>query len=364
MLSLVEKLKDLKVGLNNDKYIDVILQSLPLSYDSFIVNVNMNGLENSINELINILVQYKDMSKKSTPSPLVGEASTSKAKEWARERGRWVLSSSRGQMISAPIAVRKDIGRGIVLHSSQARSNWIITAQDKRKLDSLENTQILHARLGHISQDRMKRLVDSKSLEIDNLDKLPVCESCLKGEMTRKPFIVQSTLANGLLDLICTNVCGPLNTQAREAFSYFITFIDDHLRYGYVYLMRYKSEVFVRFKEFKLEENGLVSQWTLPGTPQLNGMAERRNRNLLDMIRSMMSFMELPLSFWGYALEMAAKLLNIAPCKTVAQTLYQIWHGKLAFYKYLRVWVALHRSRSKMERSWIRGLVCVGSLVI
>ncbi|KAL0413063.1 UNVERIFIED_CONTAM: hypothetical protein Sradi_1508000 [Sesamum radiatum] len=56
------------------------------------------------------------------------------------------------------------------------------------------------------------------------------------------------------------------------------------------------------------------------------------------MVRSMMSFTELPLSFWGYALETAAKLLNMAPSKTVAQTPNQIWHDKPASYKYLRVW--------------------------
>ncbi|KAL0304839.1 UNVERIFIED_CONTAM: hypothetical protein Scaly_3007200 [Sesamum calycinum] len=56
------------------------------------------------------------------------------------------------------------------------------------------------------------------------------------------------------------------------------------------------------------------------------------------MIRSMMSFTELPLSFWSYALETAARFLNIAPSKTVAQTPYQIWHDKPASYKYLRVW--------------------------
>ncbi|KAL0302484.1 UNVERIFIED_CONTAM: hypothetical protein Sangu_3098600, partial [Sesamum angustifolium] len=72
--------------------------------------------------------------------------------------------------------------------------------------------------------------------------------------------------------------------------------------------------------------------------PQLNGVAERRNRTLLDMIQSVMSFTELRLSFWGYALETAARLLNIAPSKIVAQTPYQIWHGKPASYEYLRVW--------------------------
>ncbi|KAL0420410.1 UNVERIFIED_CONTAM: Retrovirus-related Pol polyprotein from transposon RE2 [Sesamum latifolium] len=51
-----------------------------------------------------------------------------------------------------------------------------------------------------------------------------------------------------------------------------------------------------------------------------------------------MSFTELPPSFWGHALETAVKLLNISPSKSIAQTPYEIWHGKPASYKYLRVW--------------------------
>ncbi|KAL0396323.1 UNVERIFIED_CONTAM: Retrovirus-related Pol polyprotein from transposon RE2 [Sesamum calycinum] len=52
----------------------------------------------------------------------------------------------------------------------------------------------------------------------------------------------------------------------------------------------------------------------------------------------MISFTELSLSFWGYTLEMEARLLNMAPSKTVPQTPYEIWHGKPASYKYLRMW--------------------------
>ncbi|KAL0287643.1 UNVERIFIED_CONTAM: Transposon Ty2-GR1 Gag-Pol polyprotein [Sesamum radiatum] len=207
-------------------------------------------------------------------------------------------------------------------------SNLIMTAQHKRKVDDHENAQIWHAMLGHISKDRIRRLVDTKSLEIDDLDHLPTCESCLKGKMTKKPFVGQSAIPKGLLDLVHTDVCGPLSIPARGGFSYFITFTDDHSRYGYVYLMRYKSEAFGR----------ILSQWTPPGTPQLNGVAERRNRTLLDMVRSMMSFTELPPSFWGHALEMAVKLLNISPSKSIPQNPYEIWHGKPASYKYLRVW--------------------------
>ncbi|KAL0411936.1 UNVERIFIED_CONTAM: Retrovirus-related Pol polyprotein from transposon TNT 1-94 [Sesamum latifolium] len=71
--------------------------------------------------------------------------------------------------------------------------------------------------------------------------------------MTKKPFVGQNALANGLLDLIYTNVCGPSNTPARGRYSYFTTFTNDHSMYGYVYLIRYKSEAFGRFKEYRLE---------------------------------------------------------------------------------------------------------------
>ncbi|KAL0420304.1 UNVERIFIED_CONTAM: Retrovirus-related Pol polyprotein from transposon TNT 1-94 [Sesamum latifolium] len=129
----------------------------------------------------------------------------------------------------------------------------LMTAQHKRKVDNHENAQLWHARLGHISKDRIRKLVDSKSLEVDDLKNLPTCESFLKEKMTKKPFVGQSANANSLLDLVHTDVCGPLNTQARGGYSYFITFTDDHSRHGYIYLMRYKFEAFGRFNEYRLE---------------------------------------------------------------------------------------------------------------
>ncbi|KAL0313324.1 UNVERIFIED_CONTAM: Transposon Ty2-B Gag-Pol polyprotein [Sesamum radiatum] len=321
MLSLVEKLEDLQAGLDNDTYTDVILQLLPPLYDPFVVNYNMNELEKSINELINMLVPYEATTKKSEPSVLVGEASTSKAKgkgirRWKRKKGKTkavasalstpvvLMGMGKGKgkvgfkpnkandvcihcrekgpleegVPQAPLQCRKLSRDEVVLKLGDGKAvaaeangsshlldklyndlyilqqhDLIMTAQNKRKMDNQENAQIWHARLGHISQDRIKRLVDLKSLEINDLDHLPACESCMKGKMTKKSFVGQSTLASGLLVLIHSDIYGPLNTQARGRFSYFITFTDDHSRYSYVYLMRYKSEAFGRFKEFKLE---------------------------------------------------------------------------------------------------------------
>ena len=74
----------------------------------------------------------------------------------------------------------------------------------------------------------------------------------------------------------------------------------------------------------QLKQCEIVSLLTPPGTPRCNGVSEHRNRTLLDMVRSMMSLTDLPLSFWGYALERAPFTLNRAPSKSVETTPYEL----------------------------------------
>jgi hypothetical protein len=62
-----------------------------------------------------------------------------------------------------------------------------------------------------------------------------------------------ASLASDLLGLVHTDVCGPISSIARGDFQYFITFIDDFSRHGYIYLMRHKSKSFEKFKEFQNE---------------------------------------------------------------------------------------------------------------
>ncbi|GJV04595.1 retrovirus-related pol polyprotein from transposon TNT 1-94 [Tanacetum coccineum] len=87
-----------------------------------------------------------------------------------------------------------------------------------------------------------------------------------------------------------------------------------------------------------MKSYGIVSQHTPPYTPQHNGVSERRNQTLLDMVRSMMNLTTLPKSFWGYALESVICILNIVPTKKVEMTPYEIWYGKAPKLSYLRVW--------------------------
>ena len=90
--------------------------------------------------------------------------------------------------------------------------------------------------------------------------------------------------------------------------------------------------------EDHLKDCGIVSQFTPPGTPQWNGVSERRNRTLLDMVRSMMSQTDLPKSFWGYALETTAFLINRLPSKSVQKTPYEIWTGQPPILSFIRIW--------------------------
>ena len=236
------------------------------------------------------------------------------------------------------------------------------------RLNNVTDICLWHCRLGHINKNRISRLAQEGILELSDCESLPTCKSCLLGKMTKSPFTGKGERAIELLGLVHTDVCGPMSTSAKGGYVYFITFTDDLSRFGYVYLMKHKSDSFEMFKRFRsevekqtgksiktlrsdrggeylsgefltyLEENGILSQWTPPGTPQHNGVSERRNRTLLDMVRSMMGFASLPISLWGYALESACYLLNRVPSKSVTKTPYEIWTGRKPALSHLRVW--------------------------
>ena len=78
-----------------------------------------------------------------------------------------------------------------------------------------------------------------ESLDYESVD---ACEPCLMGKMTKTPFSGTMEQATDLLEIIHTDVCGPMNIEAHGGYRYFVTFTDDLSRYGYIYLMKHKSE--------------------------------------------------------------------------------------------------------------------------
>ena len=132
--------------------------------------------------------------------------------------------------------------------------------------------------------------------------------------------------------------------------------------------MSNKSESFEKFKEFEkevenqlgkkikalrsdrggeylshefddhLKESGILSELMPSRTPQLKGVSEQRNRTFLDMVQSMMGLSELPISFWGHALQTAALTLNHAPSKAVEKTQYELWSKKPPRLSFPKIW--------------------------
>ncbi|CAL9006938.1 unnamed protein product, partial [Prunus brigantina] len=200
------------------------------------------------------------------------------------------------------------------------------TVQTKTSIDV--SYKLWHKRLGHISRERINQLCKESILPPLNHDsQKEICIECVKGKLTnlRKKGAIGS---KGVLEIIHTDICGPFPNPTHDGFTYFITFTDDFSRFGHVYLIKEKSSALDMFKIYKaevenqlnlkikvvrsdrggeyygrfdetgrnpgafakfLQQEGIIAQYTNPGTPQQNGISERRNRTLKDMIRSMMT---------------------------------------------------------------------------
>ncbi|KAJ9545830.1 hypothetical protein OSB04_025537 [Centaurea solstitialis] len=301
----------------------------------------------------------------------------------------WVIDTRSGNHICNHLqgftrreTLRKDrsnlrVGEGTPL-IAEADDNKEIYHISKRSKDIEDQTYLWHCRLGHINKKRVELLLKGGFLCTFDFKPFDNCESCLSGKMTKKPFNKDNERATDLLEIVHTDVCGPFSHEARGGYRYFITFTDDFSRYGYVYLMRHKSESFEKFREYQNEvqnqldrkikflrsdrggeylsqefgnhlmECGIVSQLTPPYTHQMNGVSERRNRTLLDMVRSMMCRSTLPISFWGHALEIATHILNKAPTKLVEKTPYEFWKG-------LRQTTYLRKTQPKSDKCFFVG---------
>ena len=99
----------------------------------------------------------------------------------------------------------------------------------------------------------MKKLHTDGLLESLDYESVDACKPCLMGKMTKTLFFGTMKRAIDLLEIIHTDVCGPMNIEARDRYHYFLFFIDDLSRYEYIYLMKHKSETFENFKEFQSE---------------------------------------------------------------------------------------------------------------
>ncbi|GKB78782.1 retrotransposon protein, putative, ty1-copia subclass [Tanacetum coccineum] len=279
---------------------------------------------------------------------------------------RGVVSVSKNDVLYFNAIARNGIYE-IDMHDLVPNVNSIYNVSNKRVKHNLDSTYLWHCRLAHINKKRIKQLQQDGLLKSTDDESFDKCESCLSGKMTKKPFPHSNERAKDLLGIIHTDVCGPLRHVSRQGASYFITFTDDYSRYGYVYLLKHKHEVFETFKVFKnevenqlgktikairsdcggeyisqefkdyLKANGIVQQITPPYTPQHNGVSERRNRTLLDMVRIYDESFQLCFILLGLCSRVCISILNMVPTKKVDKTPYELWYGKVPNLSYLKV---------------------------
>ncbi|GKB51631.1 retrotransposon protein, putative, ty1-copia subclass [Tanacetum coccineum] len=131
--------------------------------------------------------------------------------------------------------------------------NSIYNVSNKRVKHNLDSTYLWHCRLAHINKKRIEKLQHDGLLKLTDDEFFDQCMSYLSGKMTWKSFPHRPERATDLLGIIHTDVCEPLRHVSRKDASYFITFTDYYSRYGYIYLLKHKHEVFETFKVFKNE---------------------------------------------------------------------------------------------------------------
>ena len=146
-----------------------------------------------------------------------------------------------------------------------------------------------------------------------------------------------------MLELVHSDLCGLIKPTSNGGKRYFISFIDDFSRKTWVYFLQEKSEAFTAFQMFKAlvereadsqikilrtdrggefnsqefgsfcKNHGIRKQLTAAYTPQQNGVCERKNRTILNMVRSLLQRSGLPKSFWPEAVVWSVYILNRSP---------------------------------------------------
>nr|GEV53971.1 hypothetical protein [Tanacetum cinerariifolium] len=383
MKGYVEQLERLGYVLQQDLSVGLILNGLTSDFIGFVRNYNMHNMGKTIGELRYLLIEYEKGLPKKVVTPQVMVIQGGRIQKANKKRrmlkakvGHWKRNcpvylaelmknkkqvgsaSSSGiftiELYSLPIkswvydtgcgthiCITKQGLRGarklkqgdlyfngiyeIDMSNPVPNVNSIYNVSNKRVKHNLDSTDLWHCRLAHISKKRIEKLQKDGLLKPTDDESFDQCVTCLSGKMTRKSFPHRPERATDVLGLIHIDV--------------FKNEVENQLGKTIKALRSDRGGEYIsqEFKDY-LKACGTVQQLTPPYTSQHNGVFERKNRTLLDMVRSMMNLTNLPLSFWDYALKDVPCILNMVQTKKVDKTPYELWFGKVPNLSYLKVW--------------------------
>ena len=255
--------------------------------------------------------------------------------------------------------LRKD--KSIVLTGYIDSNNIMYTDLPYNEVNTTTRSINWHSKLGHIANDRIKNMskfvngINESETYIDS----SLCSTCVSAKAKRAPISkIPAPLSTTKLNLIHSDICGPMTTQTKGGAQYFVTFTDDYTRFTWVYILKKKSDLYSVFESYLsfvenssghkvkrlrsdcggeytstqlqniLNKRGILHQTTAPHTPEHNGVAERKNRTLVEMATAMLLEFHLPPYLWGEAIIYSTFLLNMAPTKAIIDaTPYIAWHN-------------------------------------
>ncbi|XP_052885251.1 uncharacterized protein LOC128293778 [Gossypium arboreum] len=304
MIGYIESLSKLGFPLGQELATDVILQSLPDSYNQFVLNFNMNEIDKTLTQLLSMLRTAENDMKKVGPKPILmvrNNKGKGKAKVPTKPKGKGKPNLGKGKATLKPKGgVSKE---GNYFHCG-VTGHW------------KWNCPI------YLEEIKKAKASGTSALGIYVID------------------INLSTTTFWVLDTSCgSHICTSdrdykgVGLWLEEMWTHELEMEQEFfaLVVG-TYTLSLPSGLGGEYLSLEfddlLKECGIVSQLTPPGTPQWNGVFERRNRTLLDMVQSMMSQVNLPTFFWGHALKTAIFTLNRVPSKSVQKTPYEMWTRK------------------------------------
>lgn len=272
--------------------------------------------------------------------------------------------------------------KGLIIQTNMSANRmFILLAQSQTRFQepkgtcfhtsSQELSHLWHRRYGHLSYKGLRTLQYKKMVR--GLPQFPAsyvtCTNCIIGKQHRDSIPKRSTWrATQKLELIHADICGPITPTSNSKKRYILCFIDDFSRKAWVYLLAEKSDALHSFKCFKrmveketglfvkclrtdrggefnshefnefCKLNGIKMQLTTAYTPQQNGVAERKNRTVMNMVRSMLSAKNIPKTFWPEAVNWTIYVLNRCPTLAVKDfTPQEAWSGVKPSVEHFRV---------------------------
>ncbi|XP_062093439.1 uncharacterized protein LOC133799439 [Humulus lupulus] len=288
----------------------------------------------------------------------------------------WIVDS--GATHHAPtqtskIGIAKKIGK---LFFFEQDSCWVQSVQSDFSIHSCTEMDQWHCRLGHPSLSITQSI--NKTLFVSDKAYDNMCSICHLAKQKCLPFISHNNMSSAPFDLVHLDIWGPFHVISIEGYKYFLTIVDDHSRFTWVYMLKAKSDVQVIIPQFfsliatqfsatikvvrcdNAKELNLTSFYVTRGIdqfhscvdrPQQNSVVERKHQHILNMAWSLLFQSHLSLPYWSYLINMAVYLINTTPSLLLKKkTTFELLYNKLPSYDHLRCFGCLAYA-STLDRS-------------